>query len=444
MSAKQIYFIGIAGIGMSALAQHAMHLGFEVFGYDRNANDQTALLKGRGAKITQGLTDFSLLNTLAPDSIVVRTSAAPTEHPHCQQALKLQFRLIKRAQLLAEFLIPFKTIAVAGTHGKTSTSSFLAHFLKSSDLGFSAFLGGVSSEFGTNYFNRGDDFAVVEADEYDRSLLTLSPECSVITNVEVDHLDCYADLNDLEETFLQFQQQTRSSCIVHESLSAAFSGLRYGLTDQADYRITPVESTTPFSNYQLKTPKGNYTIQSNTMGLHNALNAVAAFAAAAQFCDEAQLISAFETLPQIQRRFNVVVQEKGRLYVDDYAHHPSELTALHDFARALASGRKLTLVFQPHLFSRTLQLKSDFIAALDLFDRLIILPIYGAREQPNSAISSEQLVSELGQKAMLCSKQEVLGCLKQEELQVLITAGAGDIAELVEPIKQWMTDECLV
>ena len=444
MSAKQIYFIGIAGIGMSALAQHAIQLGFEVSGYDRNVNDQTALLKGMGAKITQELSDFSVLNTLAADSIVVRTSAVPTEHLHCQQALKLKLRLIKRAQLLAEFLIPFKTIAIAGTHGKTSTSSFLAHFLKSSPLRFSAFLGGVSSEFGTNYFNRGDDFAVVEADEYDRSFLTLSPECSVITNVEVDHLDCYVDLNDLEETFLQFQQQTRSNCIVHDSLSAAFSGLRYGLTEQADYRITPMQSTTHLDSYQLKTPKGNYEIELNTVGLHNALNAVAAFAAAAQFCDEAQLISAFETLPQIQRRFNVVVQEKERLYLDDYAHHPSELKALHDFARALASGRKLTLVFQPHLFSRTIQLKSDFISALDLFDRLIILPIYGAREQPNSAINSKQLVSELGQKAILCSKQEVLGCLKQEELQVLITAGAGDIAELVEPIKQWMTDECLV
>jgi UDP-N-acetylmuramate--alanine ligase len=444
MSTKQVYFIGIAGIGMSALAQHAIQMGFEVFGYDRNANDQTSMLEAMGASITYEIDDVSLIDQLNSTSVVVRTSAVPLDHLHCRHAVSLNIRVIKRAELLAQFLKDFKAIAVAGTHGKTSTSSFLAHFLKMAHLNFSAFLGGVSAEFGSNYFNSGTDYAVVEADEFDRSFLTLTPEISLITNIEVDHLDCYADLSDLENAFLQFQSQTLKQCVVHESLSDRFRGFRYGLSDRSHYQILTSTASLDFSAYLLKTPKAVYAIQSNTTGLHNALNAVAAFAVAAQFTEETKLIEAFQTLPTIQRRFNVVVDSNAGLYIDDYAHHPSELAALHSFAKGVAPKQKLALIFQPHLYSRTLHLKEDFIRALSLFDRLIILPIYAAREQPNDLISSAQLVLELGAKAEECAKEEVLNRIKQLRHEVLITAGAGDIADLVEPIKKWMTNECLV
>ena len=211
MSTKQVYFIGIGGIGMSALAQHAIQTGFEVFGYDRNANDQTSMLEAMGANITYEMDDVSLIDQLDSSSVVVRTSAVSLEHLHCRYAVTRKMPVIKRAELLAQFLKDFKTIAVAGTHGKTSTSSFLAHFLKMARLNFSAFLGGVSAEFGSNYFNNGTDYAVVEADEYDRSFLTLTPEISLITNIEVDHLDCYADFGDLEDAFLQCHKHLSSA-----------------------------------------------------------------------------------------------------------------------------------------------------------------------------------------------------------------------------------------
>lgn len=443
MSAKQIYFIGIGGIGMSALAQHAQRLGYEVLGYDRSANDQTERLVQSGASITYEYDELSLIERLTPGSCVVRTAAVPMNHLHCKRALELNHVVMKRADLLSEFLEGMKPIAVAGTHGKTSTSSYIAHFLDAASTPFTAFLGGVSSAFGSNYIDKGSTYAVVEADEYDRSFLKLSPEISVITNIEVDHLDCYSDLDDLEQAFVQFQSQTHAQCIVHESLPKTFKGLRYGFSDGVDFRIIP--KSADYSQYDLLTRLGTYSIRSNRIGRHNALNAVAAFAAAAQCCEPSSLLPAFESLPQIQRRFNVIVETERQLYIDDYAHHPSELEALHAFARAKAPDKTLTLVFQPHLYSRTLQLKADFIRALACFDQLIILPIYAAREQPDTAIDSRHLVEALSGRAVYCENDRLIEALQGlSELQVLITAGAGDISAYVEPIKQWMTDESVV
>lgn len=459
---KLIYFLGIGGIGMSALARYFNHYGIKVAGYDKTPTTLTTELQQEGIEVHFDENTEYLEHLLATykknEVLVVFTPAVPREHAEYIYLQKNSYTISKRAEVLGIITKQFKTIAVAGTHGKTTTSSLIAHILKTAGLDTYAFLGGITKNYGTNLLlgspspaGEGlNTYIVVEADEYDRSFLTLYPYIGVITSVDADHLDIYGDVNFMHESYTLFANQVSHAGHlivkknVDNTLSLKAKRFTYAVNLEADFCAKNVEiheadfyfdvcsSLSYLSNAVLGIP-----------GVHNVENATAAVAVAQLLkIDDSVIKKALQSFSGVKRRFDYRVKTKEAVYIDDYAHHPEELKAAISAAKALYPDKKITGIFQPHLFTRTRDFADGFAESLDMLDECLLLDIYPAREKAIEGITSGMLLGKMKSvNKKLLQKNEVIDYLKAHPTQVLMTLGAGDIDMLVEPIEKLIKEK---
>ena len=438
-----VYFIGIGGIGMSALARYFNANGKVVAGYDRTSTDITEMLEKEGIKVH--FTDevkaipASFKNTTT--TLVVYTPAIPKDHKELTFFQDNGYQVVKRSEVLGFITKNSFCLAVAGTHGKTTTSSILAHIMVESGASVSAFLGGIAENFNSNLVLKGSEYTVVEADEFDRSFLRLSPNIACITSMDADHLDIYGDEQHLIEGFHEFAGKIKpgGSLIVRNGLNIA--GETYGLEDNSDYSFQNIHIVDGIYHFDFKYIGGIYKdITFMKPGRHNLLNALAAVAMAvkAGIAPE-KLLPHLATFKGVKRRFSYIIKEKDFVFIDDYAHHPSEINALYQAVTEMYPNTPKTIVFQPHLFTRTRDFMNDFAKSLSQFDEVILLDIYPARELPIEGITSQVLLEKITtSKKTLVSKTELIPLLLKKRPQLLLAVGAGDIGAEVAHIKEAM------
>lgn len=439
---QRVYLIGIGGIGMSGLARYFNHLGCIVCGYDKTSTDLTDELRNEGIQIVfEDKTDLVPLNFQAPDesTLVIFTPAIPKDSEILNFFINAGFELFKRSQVLGLISRGKFTIAVAGTHGKTTTSTMVAHILKHSGVDCSAFLGGISSNYNSNVLYGKNDIVVVEADEYDRSFLTLYPNIAVITSMDADHLDIYGDHSHLQESFRLFASQIKDGgTLIRKKGLPLEGGITYSTIEVADVTASNIRIENGSFYFDFKNKDTEIrNIQLGIPGFHNVENATAATEAAlmAGVAPEA-VKAALEDFRGVKRRFEYIVKTPEHIYIDDYAHHPEELRAAITSVKKLYPDKKLVTIFQPHLYTRTRDFADGFAEVLDLTDELIMLDIYPARELPIEGVNSEMILSrmQLANKRKL-GKKEAVEAIQNEQPALLLTVGAGDIDQLVEPLK---------
>lgn len=459
---KHVYFLGIGGIGMSALARYFHAMGKNVSGYDKTRTKLTDELIAEGIDIhfEDDLNLISLdyksqISDLKSQILIVYTPAVPKDHTEFNYFKDNNFIVKKRAEVLGLITDASHTIAVAGTHGKTTTSSLIAHVLKFANLDPSAFLGGITQNYNTNLLlsaklknsehqTPNSELVVVEADEYDRSFLTLHPEIAVITSVDADHLDIYGDKKYVEESYSLFAKQVKSKLVLKKSIvdkiSANAPVISYSVSDTAaDFYAQNIRIEHAAYQYEIVTPKGIFKdLTIGLPGLHNVENSVAAVAVATLMnVSETEIRDALKSFRGVRRRFDYQIKTDTLVFIDDYAHHPEELKASINSAKQMYPGKKITGIFQPHLFSRTRDFADDFAESLDLLDECILMEIYPARELPIEGVSSQMLLDKmkLSQKSV-CQKKDLVVEVSKRKLEVLLTLGAGDIDTFVEPLKK--------
>jgi UDP-N-acetylmuramate--alanine ligase len=443
---KNIYFIGIGGIGMSALARYFAAKGCVVSGYDKTETILTQALTELGIQIHyEG--SLELIDKNA--SVVVYTPAIPASHNELNYYKDNGYEVVKRSDVLGWITEGTTNICVAGTHGKTTVSSMIAHVLRDSGYGCSAFLGGIATNYNTNFWSSDNNVVVVEADEYDRSFLKLSPSVAVITSMDADHLDIYKTPEAFEDAFVSFSERVQKGglLLAKKGLAreAAFNKdilTTYSLAGNGEDgpQIFATDITVVNGAYCFTAVGPNWTIQNlvlNMGGLHNIENALVAIAVAVHLGIEPQKIkTALESFAGVKRRFEYLIKTSSQVLIDDYAHHPAELAALISGVRSLYPEQHLTLVFQPHLFSRTQDLCDDFAKSLDAADQVVLLPIYPARELPIPGVTSEMIIKKMSHKnVLLLQKEEVQNWVKEQQPKLLVMAGAGDIDVLIRNIK---------
>ena len=438
MSYSNIYFIGIGGIGMSAIARYYKFKGFKVGGYDRTPSDLTKELEAEGIEV-----HYEDRPDLIPEdkehTLVVYTPAIPSDLQELVTVRERGYRLMKRAQVLGELtrMDGQRCLAVSGTHGKTTTSTLLAHIFTSCGEGCSAFLGGISKNYNSNLLMSHSPAVVVEADEFDRSFHQLTPEISVITAMDADHLDIYGDLKHVQESFRKFASLTTGTVIAKIGLPISGNDtkahlLSYSYDDtSADFHAGNIRvDECGYFNFDLFHPGGVVRdCRVGVPGWVNVENAVAASAIALCYGLETEAIkAALATFQGVKRRFDIHVNRPGLAYIDDYAHHPNEISTAISSMRDIFPGRKLTAIFQPHLYTRTRDFADEFARALSQVDKLILLDIYPAREEPIPGVSSEIIFEKVtAPQKVLLKKEELMDYLAKEEIDILITFGAGNI-----------------
>ncbi len=461
---KLVYFLGIGGIGMSALARYFNHYKLTVAGYDKTPTSLTTELQDEGIECHFDENPEYLEHLLAEykkeEVLIVYTPAVPKEHAEYVFLQKNGYPIKKRSEVLGEITKQFKTIAVAGTHGKTTTSSLVAHILKVANFNVYAFLGGITKNYNTNLLlgspspagegskERADTYVVVEADEYDRSFLTLHPYIGVITSVDADHLDIYGDVKFMHESYTLFAQQVTNQLIVKKSvdntLSLKAKRYTYAVNLEADFYAKNIEIRDADFYFDVKSSLSSFDhALLGIPGVHNIENATAAIAVAQLLkIDDATIKKALQSFGGVKRRFDYHVKTQKVVYIDDYAHHPEELKAAIGAAKALYPDRKVTGIFQPHLFTRTRDFADGFAESLDMLDECILLDIYPALLLPIPGITSEMLLGKMKSKnKRLVQKDKVIDFLKTHETDVLMTLGAGDIDTLVEPIEKLLKEK---
>jgi len=455
---QRIYFIGIGGIGMSALARYFKFHGRQVSGYDKTETELTKALVSEGIKV-----HYTEDISLAPKDaqLVVYTPAIPKDNPELLYYQENNYTVLKRSDVLGAITESSFNICVAGTHGKTTVSTMIAHILRDSGYGCNAFLGGLSVNYNSNFWSDPRNVCVIEADEYDRSFLKLSPDIAVITAMDADHLDIYGTAASVEEAFIEFSAKLKPGGLLLA---------KYGLKRARELKV-PVklsysldDSNADIYAQNIGIDDGSYVfdvitkkwslknVRLNMGGMHNIENAVVAIAAAHQLeIADTKIKNAIESFRGVKRRFEYVLPLSGTggiVFIDDYAHHPEELRALISSARKLFPERKCTVVFQPHLYTRTRDFAKGFAGSLDLADEVILLPIYPAREKPIEGVSSKIIAEKMKHAVVhLINKEELLTAIKDiisktpspvEGVggRLFITAGAGDIDRLVKPMKE--------
>ncbi len=451
---KLAYFIGIGGIGMSALARYYNSIGVKTYGYDKTPSKITNNLENEGIKIhfEDDITFIKAqLNKLEKEEvIIVYTPAIPNKHSELQWFIKNKYNILKRAKVLGLITNNFKTSAVAGTHGKTSVSTIIAHIFKYTNQDFNAFLGGISKNYNSNLILNSKPskavYAVTEADEYDRSFLQLFPHSAVITSIDEDHLDIYKDINDLKATFGEFANQINKDgfLVIKKGVEIKETNLpkntyTYALKEKADFYAQNITNTANKSTFDVVTPKEIIkNVEINIPGNLNVENVVAATAIATLHnIDNEQIKEALKTWQGVKRRFEYVINTKDVIYIDDYAHHPEELKSFLTSIKNIYKDKHITGIFQPHLFTRTRDFAEEFAKSLNLLDSLYLLDIYPAREEPIKGISSELIFNKLSIKNKeIISKESILQKIKDNKFEILLTIGAGDIDRLVDPIKE--------
>lgn len=435
----RVYFLGIGGIGMSALALYCLENGIQVLGYDKTPSTVCDALISKGIEL---VFDDSMFPSQFPD-LVVYTPAIPTSNKLMLYFKEHKIPFIKRAAFLGEISQNKKALCVAGTHGKTSTSAMLAHILNVAHGGVNAFVGGVLSNYNTNYLgDNKSEWMVAEADEFDRSFLQLQPYTACVTSTDADHLDIYESAEVFEEGFRAFMNLVKGRVFICDTVSVRPVDERncvsYGLKPNSDARISKLTFKGHRQQFYIEYDQQKTHVSIALPGEHNALNACAAMLLANEAgVDFKNSADALLTFKGIKRRFEFIVENENAVYIDDYAHHPTELDAAIAAARSLYPNKYITGIFQPHLFSRTRDFEKGFAKALAKLDELILLEIYPAREEPIEGVSSENLLKliELENKRLL-SKEACIEYCKSKKPEVLLTLGAGDIDRLVEPIKK--------
>ena len=440
---KRVYLVGVGGIGMSGLARYFHHLGSVVCGYDKTPTELTYELKNEGISIIfDDREELVPGDFLSPDdgTLIIYTPAIPKNSAILNFFQSNGFELFKRSQVLGIISKSMFTVAVAGTHGKTTTSSMIAHILKESGTDCSAFLGGISSNYQSNVLYGKNNIVVVEADEYDRSFLTLHPDIAIITSMDADHLDIYGDHAHLTESFKLFASQIKpGGILIHRKGLPLSAGFTYAVEDVAD--AVAVNISIQDGDFYFDFSNGKASIREIKMGIagtHNIENAVAAIEASLLLNVSADAVkSALASFRGVKRRFEFIVKNYRHIYIDDYAHHPEELKACIRSVKRLYPEKKLTAIFQPHLYTRTRDFADGFAKALDLVDELIILDIYPARELPIEGVNADMILQRMtmNNKRRL-GKQEAVATISEEQPELLLTVGAGDIDQLVNPLKQ--------
>ena len=438
MIKQQVYFLGIGGIGMSALAQYFVQQGHDVFGYDGIASEITEKLSQIGATVhhRDSIESIPAACTDKSKTTVVYTPAMPEDSPLFGFFKSTGFNIFKRSEVLGELSREIHCLAVGGTHGKTTTSSILAHLLRESGKKITAFLGGISSNFGSNFICNGTEHMVVEADEFDRSFLELHPDLLCITSMDADHLDIYQNEKNLEKSFKAFASLVSNPHHRWIKDGLEVSGLSFGTATKADVRVQ-----------NIKIKNGNYVfdfhstdqmlrnLQFGLPGTHNLMNATVAIAMALSVgCDPNSIAKALQTFKGVDRRFSIRMEEPCVL-IDDYAHHPTEIDQMaQSIQEFYPSSEKTIAVFQPHLFSRTRDFCDGFAESLSQFDHTLLLDIYPARELPISGITSQLIQDSMPGSAEIVSKNQLLEKVVDACADVVVFMGAGDIADEVQPI----------
>ncbi|MAD98250.1 MAG: UDP-N-acetylmuramate--L-alanine ligase [Flavobacteriaceae bacterium] len=438
----KVYFVGIGGIGMSALARYFVSIGKQVLGYDKTPSQITNQLETLGVAVHFD-EDVSVIpsNDLTKENtLVVYTPAVPATHTELQYFKSHDFQVLKRAAVLGEITKHSFCLAVAGTHGKTTTSSILGHIM--SAVNATAFLGGIAENYDSNLILGEGTVSVMEADEFDRSFLQLSPNIACITSMDADHLDIYGQHDALLESFQDFADKVSGEIIVAKGLP--IKGLTYAVDEEADYMATNLKIENGKYCFDVKTPT-NYVkdVQFHLPGRHNVMNALAAFAMADVYgVAHEQIKDKLKSFAGVQRRFSYPFQSEERILIDDYAHHPTEINAVSNAVREMYPNEKVMVIFQPHLFSRTKDFADDFATSLSKFDEIRLLDIYPARELPMEGINSEWLLDKIeNTHKKLVQKSEVLDEIVASEAKIIAMLGAGDIGVLVKEVVNGLKSE---
>ena len=443
---NSVYFIGIGGIGMSALARYYHSKGAKVSGYDKTPSSLTKELEDAGMSIHYE----ENVNLIPKDAeLVVYTPAVPKEHEELVYYQRQGYKVVKRSDVLQIVTESSFNICIAGTHGKTTITTMVAHLLRHTGYGCNAFLGGISVNYETNFWSSERNVSVVEADEYDRSFLKLSPDIAIITAMDPDHLDIYGTAEEMEKAFVEFSGRIKPGGLLISKF-----GLKRTTDLKGSRRLTyAVQNKSAEAHAEnIRMMNGSYEfdvvikdkrIEKATLnigGLHNVENAIAAITAASSLnIDDEKIKAAIADFKGVKRRFEYIIKTPGLVFIDDYAHHPEELRALISGAKSLFSDKKCTVIFQPHLYTRTKDLADGFAEVLDVADTVILLPIYPARELPIPGVSSEMILDKMKNKnKKVMDKEELKDWIMTsfDKKGVLVTAGAGDIDLLVEPIKE--------
>ena len=435
-----VYFIGIGGIGMSALARYFVANGKKVAGYDKTKTDITEALEDLGIKVhfedSVSYLDDSFLNS--DTTLVVYTPAVPKGHKELVYFQNNDYQVLKRSAILGEITKNTFCLAVAGTHGKTTTTSILGHLLKECNIEVTAFLGGISENYNSNLILNGTKVTVVEADEFDRSFLTLSPDMACITSMDADHLDIYGEAEELTKSFVEFSKKLKPNGKLFVKNGLPLDGITYGIEDDSDYSVQNIKIINGSYEFDVKTPTQTLkNFKFNLPGRHNLSNALIALAMSVEYgIPQQQLATALASYKGVKRRFTYQIKTDDLVFIDDYAHHPEEINAVHQAVREMYPDKKVLAIFQPHLFSRTRDFADDFGKSLSQFDEILLLDIYPARELPIEGITSEWLLTKIkNPNKKLISKTELISAIKESNAQVILTIGAGDIGEEVKHIK---------
>ena len=437
-SNNKYFFIGIGGIGMSSIARYYNNLGNKIMGYDRVKSDILEMLSKEGIKVFNN-TDISLIpdNFRSQDVIVIYTSAISQNNLYLKYFISNNNKIFKRSEILGKITENTFCIAVAGTHGKTTTSAILTHLFYKCEESFQSFLGGILKGYETNFISTGSKYSIVEADEYDRSFLQLKPQIGMITSIEKDHLDIYGDFKSLKETFNLFTNNI-SGTIFYSSEIEGLEGLSYSINSKTDYYARNISVEKNGYRFDLIAPNNEYiNIEFNQIGSHNLLNAVGAFSIAHYLgLDENKLIEALADFKGVNRRMDVF-RLGNKIVIDDYAHHPSEINAVLNSIKDKYKDLEVGVIFQPHLFSRTKDLLDDFAKVLSKFDEVYLLDIYPAREEPIEGINSNVLLEKI-----ICKKKDIIKIesinqkIESIESDIIAVLGAGNVANSIQDLKK--------
>ena len=435
-----VFFIGIGGIGMSALARYFKTIGKNVSGYDKTPSMLTDELIESGIAIHfEDRIDLIPKDYYIENTLVIITPAVPVTHSQWNFFLEREYQVKKRAEVLGIITKDTFCFAVAGTHGKTTTSSILGHILFESGADVTAFVGGIVENYNSNLIGTGKTVTVVEADEFDRSFLHLHPNIACVTSMDADHLDIYGTSEEIEASFVEFANKVEDKSQLFITNELPIEGVTCAVNEEAVYKAFNVRVGNGSYVFDVQTP--TETIRDIAFGLpgrHNLMNALMALAMAKTFGTSSEAIAkALASFKGIRRRFSYQIKTPNLVYIDDYAHHPTEINAVHQAVRELYPNQKVLAIFQPHLFSRTKDFADDFAKSLSQFDEVVLLDIYPARELPMEGITSQWLMNKMtNEDKKLVSKEDLIPTIVASDSRIIVTIGAGDLGEMVPSIKK--------
>ena len=436
---KNIYFLGIGGIGMSSLALYFIDKQKSVGGYDKVKSSITNQLSSKGSTINYEDSKVNIPDNFLnkEETLVVYTPAIPKSNKQFIFFQQSNFKILKRSELLGIISKNKFCIAVAGTHGKTTTASILSHILLENNINFTSFIGGISENYNTNFIHNGDEIILVEADEFDRSFLTLYPDIACITSIDPDHLDIYFNEQSIYESFIDFTNNIKNEGVLIVNEKISIKGSTFGFDKNSDFHITNYNVSNEEVFFDINYNGLISSIKFNMQGRHNALNALVAFAIGFELkIDKLKLSKSLSTFLGVKRRFTYVLKSP-KIIIDDYAHHPKEIEEISKSIKELYPDKKVTAVFQPHLYSRTRDFMSEFAHSLSFFDEVVLTEIYPAREKPIKNINSENLLNRIeNNNKCLITKSNLPKYLSKSSSDILVIMGAGDISEEVNSIKK--------